>query len=134
MADDSGLEVDSLGGEPGVLSSRYAGQGSSDADNNAKLLGKLQHASFRERIARFRCVAVFASKEGSLLIAEDTCNGHITLDPRGSGGFGYDPLFIPDGYNKTIAQLSPQEKNLISHRGKAFQQLKKKLERLLQKA
>ena len=134
LADDSGLEVDVLGGEPGVLSSRYAGPHSSTPENNAKLLRKLGHTAFEERAARFRCVAAFASSDGSVLLAEGTCEGHITLEPRGAAGFGYDPLFMPEGYDRTIAELSPEEKNLISHRGKAFRMLKEKLETLLQKA
>jgi non-canonical purine NTP pyrophosphatase (RdgB/HAM1 family) len=134
LADDSGLEVDILSGEPGVLSSRYAGPQSVTADNNARLLQELENTSFEERTARFRCVAVFAATDGTLLVAEGVCGGRITLEPKGSGGFGYDPLFVPDGYDKTIAELSPEEKNLISHRGKAFRLLKQKLEKLLQTA
>lgn len=132
LADDSGLEVDVLGGEPGVMSARYAGPRCSTRDNNAKLLEKLEGIPSQKRIARFRCVAVFAGNNGTLLLAEDNCGGYIALEPRGSGGFGYDPLFVPDGYNKTIAQLSAEEKNKISHRGKAFRALKKQLDRWLQ--
>jgi len=133
LADDSGLEVDVLGGEPGVMSARYAGPHCLTADNNAKLLEKLEGIHSPKRTARFRCVAAFAGYNGILLLAEGNCSGHIALEPRGSGGFGYDPLFIPNGYAKTIAELSAEEKNKISHRGKAFRALKKQLEKWLQK-
>ncbi len=131
LADDSGLEVDVLGGEPGILSARYAGPNCSTADNNAKLLKKLEGIPVQKRVARFRCAAAFAGTNGILLVSEETCNGHIALEPRGSGGFGYDPLFVPDGYGETIAQLTPEKKNQISHRGKAFRSLKQKLEKML---
>lgn len=131
LADDSGLEVDALAGEPGIISARYAGSHCSSADNNAKLLKKLEDIPFQERVACFVCVAVFAGTNGTLLVSEGTCNGHIALEPKGSGGFGYDPLFVPEGYEKTIAELSAEKKNLISHRGKAFRALKQKLGKLL---
>jgi XTP/dITP diphosphohydrolase len=132
LADDSGLEVDVLSGEPGILSARYAGSHCSTSDNNAKLLKKLESFPFEKRTARFRCVAAFAGTDGTLLVSEGICSGHIALEHKGSGGFGYDPLFVPDGYNKTIAELSAEEKNQISHRGKAFRDLKEKLKKVLE--
>lgn len=131
LADDSGLEVDTLGGEPGIMSARYAGPHCSTLDNNLKLLNKLEGVPLHRRIAHFRCSAVLAGTDGSLLVSEGTCRGHIVLEPRGSGGFGYDPLFVPDGYNKTIAELPAEEKNKISHRGKAFGDLKEKIEKMI---
>jgi len=131
LADDSGLEVDALGGEPGVISARYAGDHCSTPDNNTKLLNKLKGVAVSERTAQFRCVAAYFNLEGTLLITEGICRGHIAVEPKGIGGFGYDPLFVPDGYDVTIAQLPPEEKNRISHRGKAFSAMKSKLEKLL---
>ncbi len=131
LADDSGLEVDALGGEPGLLSARYAGERCSTADNNAKLLKKLAGVPFDRRTACFRCVAAFAGTDGTLLLSEGICSGHIASKPRGSRGFGYDPLFVPDGYEETIAELPPETKNQISHRGKAFRAMREKLAELL---
>jgi len=127
LADDSGLEVDALDGEPGLLSARYAGNHCSTADNNAKLLKELAGVPFDKRKARFRCIASFAATDGTVLISEGICSGHIASKPRGSRGFGYDPLFIPDGYEETIAELPPETKNQISHRGKAFRAMREKL-------
>jgi len=131
LADDSGLEVDALGGEPGVISARYAGDNCSTPENNTKLLNKLKGVAVSERTAQFRCVAAYFNLEGTLLVTEGICRGHIAVEPKGTGGFGYDPLFVPDGYDVTIAQLPPEEKNQISHRGKAFSAMKSKLEKLL---
>jgi len=130
LADDSGLEVDALGGAPGVKSARYAGDNCSTPDNNIKLLNELRNIPVSDRSAQFRCVAAYFDLEGTLLVTEGVCRGHIALEPKGEGGFGYDPLFVPDGYNVTIAQLPPKEKNRISHRGKAFGAMKSKLEKL----
>jgi len=124
LADDSGLEVDALGGRPGVYSARYAGEGSSDSENNAKLLDELSGIADDERTARFQCAIVIVDQSGrELAIAEGACKGRIGSEPRGSHGFGYDPLFVPEGYTQTMAELGPQTKNEISHRAKAAAQL-----------
>jgi XTP/dITP diphosphohydrolase len=125
IADDSGLEVDYLKGKPGVLSSRYSGGG--DEENIRKVLKELEGVPLEGRKARFRCVAVFLSVDDVILTAEGVCEGHIAFSPRGEKGFGYDPIFIPLGYDKTMAELSLSEKNKISHRGKAFRRLKEKV-------
>lgn len=124
LADDSGLEVDALGGAPGVRSARYAGEPSSDARNNERLLHELRDVP-PPRTARFRCALVLAlpSREPPL-VAEGTCEGEIIATPRGSGGFGYDPLFIPaEGDGRTMAELSFAEKNRLSHRARAMSRL-----------
>lgn len=128
LADDSGLEVDALGGLPGVHSARFAGEPSNDERNNQKLLEMLEGVPAQERTARFRCVIAIAFPDGRVETAEDTCEGRIGFTPRGQAGFGYDPLFIPDGYDLTFAELSPEVKNRISHRGKALQNAKKLLQ------
>ena len=120
LADDSGLEVDALGGRPGVRSARYAGEGATDARNNEKLLEELSGVPDGKRAARFRCAIVVVDADGQELAATDgACEGHIGREPKGSHGFGYDPLFIPDGYAQTMAELGPETKNQISHRAKA---------------
>jgi XTP/dITP diphosphohydrolase len=121
LADDTGLEVDALNGEPGVMSARYAGQRVTYHENNKKLLEKLAGIPFEKRTARFRCVMAVADENGLVDTVEGICNGTIVEGERGGGGFGYDPLFIPDGQVKTFAELSPDVKNRISHRGKALQ-------------
>jgi XTP/dITP diphosphohydrolase len=118
LADDSGLEVDRLGGEPGVRSARYAGEPSNDAANNRKLLRMLEGAG--DRKARFRCAVALASPAGTTQAVEGRCEGRLLAVPRGSGGFGYDPLFVPDGYEQTFAELEPAIKNRISHRAQAL--------------
>ena len=123
IADDSGLEVYSLGMKPGVLSARYAGEGVTYADNNRKLLRALSGLPPHERKGRFRCVAAFVCKN-IVRTAEGVCPGRITEEARGKGGFGYDPLFVPDGYDQTFAQLPAETKNRISHRSQAFNLLK----------
>jgi XTP/dITP diphosphohydrolase len=125
IADDSGLEVDALGGAPGVVSARYAGPGASDADNNAKLLRELEKIPDAERTARFRCVMVFLrhAKDPTPLIGQGVWEGIIVSEPHGSGGFGYDPLFFVPEKNCTSAELAPDEKNRLSHRGKALREL-----------
>lgn len=124
LADDSGLEVDALGGEPGVRSARYAGEPSSDSANNAKLLEALADVPEGERTARFRSVVVFVDEDGSVVQAEGVCEGSIGFEPRGEGGFGYDPLFLPDATpGRTMAELTLEEKNAISHRGGALRAL-----------
>ncbi len=119
MADDSGLEVFSLGGEPGVYSARYAGEDADDATNLQKLLGRLAGAVDRE--ARFVCVVALASPDGVLGTASGEIRGRIIHTPRGENGFGYDPVFVPEGHSQTFAELSEAEKNCMSHRARALQ-------------
>ncbi|MDI6843754.1 MAG: XTP/dITP diphosphatase [Anaerosomatales bacterium] len=129
LADDSGLEVDALGGAPGVRSARYAGEPSDDAANNAKLLAELAEVPASERTARFRCVVALVWPDGRVLAADGVCEGSIGFEPRGSGGFGYDPLFLPDATpGRTMGELSPDEKSAISHRGSALRALREALE------
>jgi non-canonical purine NTP pyrophosphatase (RdgB/HAM1 family) len=122
ISDDSGLEVDFLGGAPGVISARYAGENVTYDDNNRKLLAGLATAGEGERRAKFRCVAAYAGPRGEHTV-EGRCAGRIAFAGRGSNGFGYDPLFIPDGYDRTFAELPPPVKNSISHRSEAFRRL-----------
>lgn len=124
LADDSGLEVDFLGGRPGVHSARFAGERASDEQNNAKLLDALRDTADSQRIARFRCAIVVVDPTGRELAAADgACEGRIARAPRGAHGFGYDPLFVPDGYTETMAELGPETKNRISHRAEAATKL-----------
>ena len=121
LSDDSGLEVDALGGEPGVYSSRYAGEAGNDAANNKKLLHELQGED--SRTARFRCVMVLA-QDGEVLASFDgAVEGRMLGELHGEGGFGYDPLFVPDGYDQTFSQLSEGIKNQLSHRAVAMQKV-----------
>lgn len=137
LADDSGLEVDALGGRPGVHSARYAGEGATDADNNAKLLSELRGVPERERTARYRVVLAFADPSGPLgeRVHTETgaCEGRLGLTPSGTGGFGYDPYFVPDGYECTMADLSASEKNHISHRGEAARKMARFLANYLER-
>jgi XTP/dITP diphosphohydrolase len=119
LADDSGLEVDALGGEPGVRSSRYAGDNATDPQRVNFLLNKLREIPQDRRQARFRCVIAIAQPGRMTQTAEGTCEGFIALEPKGDNGFGYDPVFYLPDYNKTIAELPPGIKNRISHRGRA---------------
>ena len=131
LADDSGLEVDALGERPGVYSARYAGEGATDSQNNAKLLDELSGTSDDARTARFRCAIVIVDQDGhELAMAEGACEGRIGQEPKGTHGFGYDPLFIPDGYSQTMAELGPETKNEISHRAKAAAKLAPQLREL----
>ena len=124
LADDSGLEVDALGGRPGVYSARYAGEGATDAQNNVKLLDELSDTADQQRTARFRCAIVVVDGTGrELATAEGACEGRIGRDPKGTHGFGYDPLFVPDGYAQTMAELGLETKNEISHRAQAAAKL-----------
>jgi XTP/dITP diphosphohydrolase len=125
LADDSGLEVDALGGRPGVHSARYAGPAARDEDNNALLARELAGTPEARRTARYRCVLalVKSAEDPAPLLAEGSWEGRIALAPSGNGGFGYDPWFIPEGHEITSAQLAPGLKNLLSHRGKALQAL-----------
>lgn len=120
MADDSGLEVDYLGGAPGVYSARFAGEHGNSKANNEKLLKLLEGVPWEKRTARFRCVVAIATPDGEVKTAEGTCEGIITTEPRGKEGFGYDPLFYYPEYGKTFAELDRDTKNQISHRGKAL--------------
>jgi len=120
IADDSGLEVDSLGGAPGVLSARYGGAGASDADRIVKLLKELDETTESGRSARFVCAIAVADPKGKVVALEEgICRGRIGATPSGSGGFGYDPVFLPEGYDLTFAELSEEIKNRISHRAVA---------------
>jgi XTP/dITP diphosphohydrolase len=134
LADDSALEVDALAGEPGVKSARFAGEKCTGHDNNVKLLGLMQKIPQEKRGARFRCVLAIArtSPKPELIEAvEGICVGAIAFEERGGGGFGYDPIFIPDGQVKTFAELSPAVKNRISHRARAVEKARLILERLV---
>ena len=123
-ADDSGLEVQALGMRPGVFSARYAGDHASFADNNRKLMDELKGIPEQLRSARFRCVAAFVA-EGVEHLTEGICEGLVTPQLRGVYGFGYDPLFIPNGFQQSFAELPPEVKNKISHRAKAFQAMQR---------
>ncbi len=123
IADDSGLEVDTLDGAPGILSARYGGEGASDRDRYEKVLSLLREIPDESRSARFRCAAAYVEPSGDTVLAEGTCEGRIAVEPAGSGGFGYDPIFVPDGETRTMAQLRPDQKHTISHRGRAFRAL-----------
>jgi XTP/dITP diphosphohydrolase len=144
LADDSGLEVDAIGGQPGVHSARFAaldkGENSSDADNNAKLLRLLKDVSPEKRTARFRCVIALVpvlqeniesaspvcfAGESAVQTFDGACEGKIIFTPRGQNGFGYDPLFVPDGFEQTFAELGDDVKNRLSHRAKALEKLKR---------
>ncbi len=120
LADDSGLVVDALEGRPGVFSARYAGEGSSDADNNTKLLRELEGVPPESRSARFVCCLALVLAGGEEFVFDGVCEGTISLEPRGRGGFGYDPLFIPEGDERSFAEMSGQEKDSLSHRGRAI--------------
>ena len=123
LADDSGLEVDALGGEPGVYSARYAGPGAEDATNNRKLLAELAGIPEQKRTGRFRCVMVI-SREGEVLEEFEGCvEGMILEEEKGAGGFGYDPLFVPEGHTQSFAELGPRIKNGLSHRARAMEKV-----------
>lgn len=123
LADDSGLEVDALGGAPGVFSARFAGEPGDDKKNNEKLLRLLTNIPIEQRTARFRCVLALVSPGGEVWTTERTCGGLIGLTPRGNRGFGYDPLFYLPELGVTMAELPEEKKNEISHRGKAMKDL-----------
>jgi XTP/dITP diphosphohydrolase len=133
LADDSGLEVDALGGEPGVHSARYAGQEADDEDRYELLLGRMKGVPWEERGARFRCVIAVAEPEGETYTAEGTCEGVIAYAPQGDYGFGYDPIFYLPEHDKTMAQLPPEVKNRISHRARAAQEIRDTLEGILRR-
>ncbi len=128
LADDSGLEVDGLGGEPGIHSARYAGTGASDEERYQLLLEKLREVPWEERTARFRCVIAVATPEGQIHTAKGTCEGLIAFAPKGEHGFGYDPVFYFQEHGMTMAELPPETKNKVSHRARAAQRAKEILE------
>jgi XTP/dITP diphosphohydrolase len=123
LGDDSGLEVDALDGAPGLYSARYAGPNATDLANNEKLLRALEGRSAGERTARFRCVLAFLTESVAPMVFEGSCEGRIIEAPRGRDGFGYDPVFLPDGETVSFAELKPERKNLFSHRARATQEL-----------
>ncbi|MFW6051496.1 MAG: RdgB/HAM1 family non-canonical purine NTP pyrophosphatase [Myxococcota bacterium] len=129
LADDSGLEVDALGGAPGVRSARFAGEGATDAENNRLLLERLEATGDAARTGRFRCVLALADPPGPLgdrvHLEAGACEGRILRAPRGEGGFGYDPLFVPRGHERTMAELPADEKNRLSHRGAAAARMRR---------
>ncbi len=133
VADDSGLEVDALKGLPGVYSARYAGEGAPDQENNQKLLREMEGVPISKRGARFKCTLAIVSPDGRQGIAEGSCRGRIGIREVGKKGFGYDPLFILPQYGKTMAQFTLEEKNRVSHRGKALRKLKKAIKILISK-
>jgi len=130
FADDSGLEVDALGGEPGRLSARYAGEGASDRDRVGYLLARLKGVPWEKRSARFRCIIAIAKPDGRVELCSGECRGFITFEPKGEQGFGYDPIFYLPDLGKTMAELSLDIKNQVSHRGKAARGVPQTLKRL----
>lgn len=132
IADDSGIEVDFLNGEPGIFSARYAGRGATDEQNNAKLLKSLENVPIEKRTARFRCVIAYVDGEVERTF-EGVVEGKVIFQPRGSGGFGYDPLFVPDGFDLTYAEMPRELKNRISHRARAMQKFIEFLTPILRK-
>ena len=124
VADDSGLEVNALGGKPGIFSARYAGESATDEERTAKLLQELSSTRDSERRARFVCAMAISDENGEIkFLAEGVCNGKISLTASGTNGFGYDPIFIPDGYEQTFGELPDQIKQEISHRGRAARKI-----------
>jgi len=130
LADDSGLEVGALGGEPGVLSARYIGEGASDRDRINYLLWRLKDVPWEKRWARFRCVIILATPDGQVEVCSGDCQGFITFEPRGEHGFGYDPVFYLPQLGKTMAELPVEVKNQVSHRGQAARKAVRVLKRL----
>jgi len=133
IADDSGLEVEALKGKPGVLSARYAGEGASDRERADHLLAELSGVAWEERSACFRCVIAIAAPAGKVEFCPGACGGFIALERKGENGFGYDPIFYLPEFGKTMAELSFEEKNRVSHRGKAAREARLVLERLARK-
>jgi XTP/dITP diphosphohydrolase len=132
LADDSGLEVDALGGAPGIRSARYGGDGMSDAGRYRKLLEELEGTPDQERTARFRCVMVLypaPGPDGGALVTEGVLEGRIAREPAGENGFGYDPVFYVPGAGRTAAEMAPEEKNSVSHRYRALMEMKAMLDR-----
>lgn len=131
LADDSGLEIDALGGQPGVYSNRFAGPDATDEDRYNKVLDLMTGIPEQKRTARFRAAVSIATPDGDVITVEDKCEGRIAFEPQGNNGFGYDPVFYIPELGKTAAQLSPEEKNRISHRGKAMESTKDILMKLI---
>jgi XTP/dITP diphosphohydrolase len=131
LADDSGLMVDALNGEPGVYSARYAGEAKSDEANNEKLLKELENTVEDLRTAQFVCVLAIAKPGEETIFRTGYCNGKIGFFSKGNNGFGYDPLFIPNGFEQTMAELSPETKNKISHRSQAIGKLEEGLSEII---
>ncbi len=123
LADDSGLMIDALDGRPGVFSARYAGLAKNDQDNNNKVLQELKDVPMEKRTARFICVLAVARPGEETFFVTGSCEGNIAFSELGSNGFGYDPIFIPEGYSKTLAEISAEKKNQISHRSRAIGEL-----------
>ncbi len=134
LADDSGLEVDALGGEPGVRSARFGGPKASDSDRIAKLLEMMEDIPPAERGAQFRCVIAISTPQGEVHTAEGVCRGQIAYAPRGMHGFGYDPIFYIPGLRMTLAEAEPEIKNRISHRARAVEAIKPILRELIARA
>jgi XTP/dITP diphosphohydrolase len=124
LADDSGIEVDALGGAPGPRSARFAGEDATDERNLRELIRALRGVPTGGRTARYRCLAALAMPDGTELHAEGMCEGALVGSPRGDGGFGYDPIFVPAGWDETMAELTDEQKDRISHRGRAFRALR----------
>jgi len=131
MGEDSGLEVDALNGRPGVHSARYSGEGATDEKNNAKLLSELGVVPLEKRAARYRSAIALADKTGILEIVEDSCEGLIAIEPHGTNGFGYDPLFLIPQHQKTFGELPLDIKQTMSHRGKALRRILRVLPKYL---
>ena len=123
IADDSGIEVDALGGKPGPRSARYAGDDATDEQNLDAMMQALRGIPAGGRVARYRCVAALAYPDGEVLHTEATCEGTLVTKRRGVRGFGYDPIFVPAGWDETMAELTDEQKDRISHRGRAFRAL-----------
>ena len=125
LADDSGIEVDALDGRPGIYSARYAGEGASDQANLSKMLDEMRGVPAPQRTARYQCVIAFVTSatDTKPILARGTWEGTLIGEPRGLGGFGYDPIFVPRGFDRTAAELEPGEKNSLSHRGQALRAL-----------
>jgi XTP/dITP diphosphohydrolase len=127
LADDSGIEVDALGGAPGPRSARFAGEDATDELNLEALLRAVSDVPKRQRTARYRCIAVVVWPRGREVWAEGVCEGRLDLSPRGKRGFGYDPAFVPEGQRRTMAELEDEEKDRISHRGRALRALRERI-------
>ncbi|WIV11883.1 XTP/dITP diphosphatase [Proteiniborus sp. MB09-C3] len=132
IADDTGLFVDKLNGEPGVYSARYSGENATYSSNNKKLLTKLEGVPLEERTAMFKTIIAIVLEDKNIKLTSGECSGKIGFEPRGEKGFGYDPLFIVDGYGKTFAELGEEIKNTISHRANALRNLKEELKKFLE--
>lgn len=129
IADDSGLEIEALGGAPGIYSARFAGHHADDTENNKKMVEELKHAGVTESAADYRCALVFIGADGKTFTADGRCDGRVKLAAKGANGFGYDPYFYPEEYpGRTMAELTLEEKQAISHRGKALSELAAALE------